>query len=163
MPAAFPSRIFSFLLSHLFTSNIRLFLKTLPYPHWPPLSPCTSWSLSTRPSDKGTLTSTPTVRRQIIVSGHGGLSGVRGQRWGRNIIIMRSLFCQQFSNEAGRDREFHHLRKSCGGVVVVVARMVGRDPGRGLQTGWRRGGNVITLSLIHCCLRGDLIWPRRHI
>lgn len=35
-----------------------------------------------------------------------------------------------------------------------------RDSDWGWQT--ERGGNEITLSLIHCCLLSDLIWPCRH-
>lgn len=40
----------------------------------------------------------------------------------------------------------------------------GRETERGGRGEWEggRGGDVITLSLVHCCLLSDLIWSRRH-
>lgn len=37
-----------------------------------------------------------------------------------------------------------------------------RERGAGEDGGVRREANVITLSLVHCCLLSDLIWSRRH-
>lgn len=66
--------------------------------------------------DKGTWMSTPTVRRRIIMSGHGVCQ--RSEVRGRVLIIMRSLCCQQLCNKAGRDRRMSTFARPGGGWGV---------------------------------------------
>lgn len=117
----------------LFTSTIHLFKSfksQLLLIHTGLLCPLVQAGLCPRDAaTRGPRQSTPTVGRRIIVSGLGGLSGFTGQRSGRSVIIMRSLFCQQLCNKAGRDREFHHLSTSWVGGLAGGCRQSGGGEG----------------------------------
>lgn len=67
---------------------------------------------------------------------------------------MRSPSCQHLCNKAGRDREFHHLSKSCRGRGLGWGRVGGnqsQSPGPGAAdrpAGGRERDNLVVRSLL---------------